>query len=168
MQARISPIMIWLGLAIGLLLATTPAPAARDKPDLKRIFAFSTSEHFRTPVIVVHGAFGARFRDTGTGEGIWPGSQANLLFGSYDELALDIKLATLTVSAGKTEAYALFDRVGGQDFYSKIIRVLRQAGGYVPGKLHRAGTHACYVFVYDCARTFLLLQETTEDRIRQN
>ncbi|MDX8402869.1 MAG: hypothetical protein R8K54_00490, partial [Mariprofundaceae bacterium] len=164
----------WASIALllaMLALSSTAAIAAPDKPDLKRIFEFSASESFQTPVIVIHGAFGARIRDTDTNDEIWPGGQADLLFGSsYDSLALDIDPVTLQPSAGNTESYALFDKVGGHDFYGKILKTLRDAGGYVekePGQEQTSSSHAYYLFVYDWRQDVTINAAKLDDLIEQ-
>jgi len=150
------------------MLHVTPSLAAQDKPDLKRIFEFSTSENFQTPVIVIHGAFGARIRNTQSKEEIWPGS--NLLFGNFDDLALNIDPKTLQPNLGNTEAYALFDKVGNYDFYGKILKTLQHAGGYIEGKLGQVNpknTHPYYVFVYDWRQDIAINAAQLDDFIEQ-
>jgi len=140
---------------IGFLLimeSPQPAWAARSKPDLTRLYEVSAADRFQNPVVLVHGVFGARIRSIKTQKEIWPGSSSKLLFSSYEQLALDIDPDTLQAHAKNSEAYALFDQVGGHDYYGKILKVLHEAGRYQPA---RAGTpqvatkHAYYVFVYD-------------------
>jgi len=128
---------------------------AVDQPDLKRLYEVSASERFQNPVIVIHGVFGARIRTIDDQKEIWPGNTSNLLFSSYENLALDIDPVTLETRTGRTEAYALFDRVGGHDYYGKIVKVLHEAGRYEPaiaGRPQVSNTHAYYVFVYDWRR----------------
>ncbi len=134
-----------------LLSMPSLAIASSETPDLKRIFSFSTAKHFTTPVVVIHGAFGARIRNT-KGEEIWPGTQTNLLFSNYDDLALHIDPKTLNPQASNSEPYALFGKIGSHDFYGKIIDTLAHAGGYTPAKIGEPilkDSHAYYVFIYD-------------------
>jgi len=128
---------------------------AGEQPDLKRLYEVSASEHFQNPVIVIHGVFGAKIRTIKDQKEIWPGNTSSLLFSSYEKLAMDIDPATLKTRTGRTEAYALFDRVGGHDYYGKIVKTLHDAGRYEPAMIDRpqaATAHAYYVFVYDWRR----------------
>ena len=86
-------------------------------PDLQRLYETgpltrdTTVEAgvVETPVILVHGAFGARLRDRDTGKEIWPGGIASLLFNSYDDIALPVDAETLRPAASKLEAHAITD-----------------------------------------------------------
>lgn len=105
-----------------------------------------------TPVILVHGVFGARLRDRDTGTEVWPGGITSLLFTSYDDIALPIDADTLLPAASKLEAHAITDRAAGRDFYGAIIRTLETAGGYlkgVPGEPVTDGRRRYYILVYD-------------------
>jgi len=140
------------------LMLMTPAQqvyGAGEQPDLKRLYEVSASERFQNPVIVIHGVFGARIRTSRDRKEIWPGNASNLLFSSYEKLVLDIDPTTLETRTGRTEAYALFDRVGGHDYYGRIVKVLQEAGRYEPamtGRPRAATAHAYYVFIYDWRR----------------
>jgi len=139
-------------LALAFEFLSLPADAATPKPDLKRLYEISASGRFQNPVIVIHGAFGSRIRTTADHREIWPGTTGDLLFSSYEELTQDIDPHSLKPVLGKTEAYALFDKVGGHDYYGKIIKVLHDAGGYAQGRPGVAQTKAkpvYYVFIYD-------------------
>jgi len=147
-------------LVLGFIFLVLTAPiqqayGADEQPDLKRLYEVSASERFQNPVIVIHGVFGARIRTTRDQQEIWPGNTSNLLFSSYEDLALDIDPVTLETRTGRTEAYALFDRVGGHDYYGKIVKTLHDAGRYeaaITGRPQAATAHAYYVFVYDWRR----------------
>jgi len=129
-------------------------------PDLQRLYETrplmrDTSVEagvVETPVILVHGVFGARLRDRDTGKEIWPGGIASLLFNRYDDIALPIDAETLQPAASKLEAHAITDRAAGRDFYGAIIRTLETAGGYVkgiPGEPVNDGRRRYYILVYD-------------------
>lgn len=147
-------------LLSGLIVLAFVAPiqqvyGAGEQPDLKRLYEVSVSERFQNPVVVIHGVFGAKIRTIKDRKEIWPGNTSSLLFSSYEDLALDIDPATLETRTGRTEAYALFDRVGGHDYYGKIVKTLHEAGRYesaITGKPQAATAHAYYVFVYDWRR----------------
>ena len=129
-------------------------------PDLQRLYETrpltrdTTLEagEVETPVILVHGVFGARLRDRDTGREVWPGSITSLLFNSYDDIALPIDADTLQPAASKLEAHAITDSAAGRDFYGAIIRTLETAGGYrkgVPGEAVSDGHRRYYILVYD-------------------
>jgi len=149
-----------LHLLSGLIFLMCAVPiqqvyGADEQPDLKRLYEVSASERFQNPVIVIHGVFGAKIRTIKDQKEIWPGNTSSLLFSSYEKLALDIDPATLETRTGHTEAYALFDRVGGHDYYGKIVKTLHEAGRYesaITGRSQAPNTHAYYVFVYDWRR----------------
>jgi pimeloyl-ACP methyl ester carboxylesterase len=143
-------------LFICLLSACVHTPV----PDLKRLYETgpltrdTTLETgaIETPVILVHGVFGARLRDRDTGKEIWPGGITSLLFTSYDDIALPIDADTLQPAASNLEAHAITDRAAGRDFYGAIIRTLATAGGYVkgnPGDPVTDGRRRYYILVYD-------------------
>jgi pimeloyl-ACP methyl ester carboxylesterase len=105
-----------------------------------------------TPVILVHGVFGARLRDSDSGEEVWPGGITSLLFTSYDNIALPIDAVTLQPATSNLEAHAITDRAAGRDFYGAIIRTLETAGGYskgIPGEPVTDGRRRYYILVYD-------------------
>jgi len=105
-----------------------------------------------TPVILVHGVFGARLRDRTSGEEVWPGGLMSILFNRYEEIALPIDADTLLPAESNLEAYAITDRAAGRDFYGAIIRTLQSAGGYVeavPGTPVSDGRRRFYILVYD-------------------
>lgn len=129
-------------------------------PDLQRLYETGSLTRdntveagvLETPVILVHGAFGARLRDRDTGKEIWPGGVTSLLFNSYDDIALPIDAETLHPAVSKLEAHAITDRAAGRDFYGAIIRTLETAGGYVkgiPGEPVKDGRRRYYILVYD-------------------
>ncbi|MDQ6981968.1 MAG: hypothetical protein Q9M08_03025 [Mariprofundus sp.] len=64
--------------------------------------------------------FGARIRSIKGENEIWPGSSSKLLFSSYEQLALDIDPVSLQAHSNDTEAYALFDQVGGHDIMGRF------------------------------------------------
>jgi pimeloyl-ACP methyl ester carboxylesterase len=145
-----------LVLSICLLSACAHPPV----PDLKRLYETgpltrdTTLETgaIETPVILVHGVFGARLRDRDTGKEVWPGGITSLLFTSYDDIALPIDADTLQPAASNLEAHAITDRAAGRDFYGAIIRTLATAGGYSkgnPGEPVTDGRRRYYILVYD-------------------
>ncbi|MDQ6982448.1 MAG: hypothetical protein Q9M08_05510 [Mariprofundus sp.] len=137
---------------IGVALASCTTPAALKQPDLKRLYEISSSDRFQAPVIVIHGVLGAKIRSFPDRQEVWPGSIGQLLFGDYDGLRLNIESDILEPDFSNSEAYALFDEVGGNDYYGRIVRTLSEAGGYKlssPGLANPQHDARVYVFVYD-------------------
>ena len=145
-----------LALLMYLLTGCMHAPV----PDLARLYethplARDTTHQTgatETPVILVHGVFGARLRERDTGKEIWPGGLTSILFTSYDNIALPINPDTLQPAASNLEAHAITDRAAGRDFYGAIIRTLETAGGYlkgIPGEPVTDGHRRYYILVYD-------------------
>jgi pimeloyl-ACP methyl ester carboxylesterase len=144
----------------GLIFALLGGCAHAPVPDLTRLYetrpltrdSSDAAGAMETPVILVHGVFGARLRDRSTGEEVWPGGITSLLFNSYDDIALPINADTLQPAISDLEAYAITDRAAGRDFYGAIIRTLETAGGYskgIPGEPVTDGRRRYYILVYD-------------------
>tara|TARA_R110000851_G_scaffold4753_4_gene19679 strand:+ start:48 stop:1364 length:1317 start_codon:yes stop_codon:yes gene_type:complete len=111
-------------------------------PDLQRIYQSSVDSDV-PPVILIHGAFGARLCDA-FGTEKWPGPISTLLFGSYADLALtdDVPLYVCGIT----------DRVAGFDYYGTIEDTLLTAGGYhfsQVGDAAVANKRHYYRFEYD-------------------
>lgn len=134
--------------------------ALNPVPDLQRLYETGPLTRdtrvaagvVETPVILVHGVFGARLRERDTGKEVWPGGITSLLFNSYDDIALPIDADTLQPAASNLEAYAITDSAAGRDFYGAIIRTLETSGGYskgVPGEAVTDGRRRYYILVYD-------------------
>lgn len=86
------------------------------------------------------------------GAQIWPGSPIQALLGNRQGPALSIDPATLERTDDGVEAYALFDRLLGADFYARLRDTLQQAGGYrlaQPGVAITQPGRRYYVFPYD-------------------
>ena len=143
-----------------LIFALLGGCAHTPVPDLARLYETgpltrdTTLETgaVETPVILIHGVFGARLRDRDTGKEVWPGGITSLLFTSYDDIALPIDADTLQPATSDLEAYAITDRAAGRDFYGAIIRTLETAGGYskgIPGEPVSDGRRRYYILVYD-------------------
>jgi hypothetical protein len=115
--------------------------ASSPVPDLKRLYETRPLPRgptvdvgdIETPVILVHGAFGARLRNRETRDEVWPGGLGSILFHSYEDIALSVDANTLLPEPSASEAYAITDSAAGNDFYGAIIRTLETAGGYLPG-----------------------------------
>ena len=66
---------------LGLAVAGCSSVALR--PDLERLYAKSRLTVDQPPVVVVHGVLGAKLRDRGTGEEMWPGGVRRLAFSEF-------------------------------------------------------------------------------------
>jgi pimeloyl-ACP methyl ester carboxylesterase len=127
--------------------ATTP-----KEPDLKRLYAVSSADRSQNPVILIHGIFGARLRTKDDNKEIWPGPLTKFLFGNLDSLALEIDAESLRPVEGDSEAYGLFGKFAGRDYYDQIWSALEEAGGYAfgqPGQPNATNAQQFYVFIYD-------------------
>ena len=152
--------------------------ASSPVPDLKRLYETrpltrdSTVDagEIETPVILVHGAFGARLRNRETGDEVWPGGLGSILFHSYEDIALSVDADTLLPEPSASEAYAITDSAAGKDFYGAIIRTLETAGGYLPGIAGESVTdrqRRYYVFFYDWRQDNVETARRLDDLITQ-
>lgn len=135
-------------LAAGLALAACAAP----RPPLVRVYPSAGHAQAQPPLILIPGAFGSSLRDRRTGLEVWPASDSRLLFGSYRELELPIDDATLEPMEDGLEAYAVFRRALGRDFYGEVVDELQRAGGYRrcwPGQPPTEEGSQLYLFLYD-------------------
>ncbi|MFT4615491.1 MAG: pimeloyl-ACP methyl ester carboxylesterase [Bacteroidia bacterium] len=131
------------------LVACSSMPA----PDLERLYRTSADNVGQPPVILVHGAFGARLCDE-SGEEHWPGGISGLLFSDYRSLQLPSAPAA-PVQSGNLTPCGMTDTVAGQDFYGRIEATLTGPGGYVlaePGQVATQGARHFYRFIYDWRR----------------
>jgi pimeloyl-ACP methyl ester carboxylesterase len=123
-----------------------------ERPSLGELYA---STRFRTdqpPLIVIPGAFGSALRDRSSGREIWPGPDTRLLFSRYRELELAIDPERLEPLPGPVEAFEIFKRGLGRDFYGQVLDTLQQAGGYTrcnACEQPRSGRRNFYVYIYD-------------------
>ena len=157
---------IWAVVLTGLAVACHPDTA----PDLGRLYA-SGMERARTPpVILIPGALGSRLFDKHNGTEVWPGSTLHLLAGSKQDLALPFDPVALQPVDDGLQASGLFEQFLQADFYGAILRTLRQAGGFVPGRL---GVHAdarvrqYYVFAYDWRQDNVTIAKRLDALIEQ-
>lgn len=148
-------LLVYLALALGGC-ADHPIPDLKrlyeSQPDLGRLHKKARSKAFQYPVIVVHGILGARLRNKTTEKEEWPGNLLDIMFGSYESVALPINLETLQPLESDLEAHAIFDRAAGRDFYGRLLNTLEEAGGFQqsqPGIPTGSGERRYYVFVYD-------------------
>ena len=103
------------------------------------------------PVVFIHGSFGSRLVEAGSGREVWPGGFFKLLFGRYSELALDIDAASLRPAPDHLVVQGLFDHSGAIDYYRSLLRSLRSAGYREgsPGVAVTDGAPRYYALLYD-------------------
>jgi len=107
------------------------------------------------PVVLIPGALGSRLAHADSGQEVWPGQFWKLLFADYSELALQIDPETLEPLDDELVVSGLTDKAAGREFYSEILRVLEDYGGYrraIAGRPPPPGSKHYYVFTYDWRR----------------
>lgn len=140
------------------------------QPDLTRIYSKLEGDVEQPPVVVVHGALGGRLYDQRAEREIWPGSIARVLFSDYDELALEIDPNSLLPRDSGLLPSGVASRVGGVDFYGRILDVLQRAGGYqraMPGERRTGAQKRYYVFSYDWRQDNVATVRRLNDFIEQ-
>jgi pimeloyl-ACP methyl ester carboxylesterase len=136
-------------LAAGLSLG---ACGRLDRPPLGVLYRPARETPDQPPLIVIPGAFGSCLRDRRTGRQIWPGSNTSLITSDYRSLELEIDPATLTPIVNDVEAYDVFEKGLGRDFYGDVLHTLERVGGYSRcGACEKPepGRRAFYVYPYD-------------------
>lgn len=146
MVARRGFALTTLSLALWLAGCTLPAHLWAPRPGPPPPVPVD-----QPPVVFIHGAFGSRLVEAGSGREIWPGGFAKLLFGRYAELAIDIDAETPEPGPDRLRANGLFERTGARDYYHAILQSFRRAG-YREGRPGEAVTDRMpryYTLVYD-------------------
>ncbi len=106
----------------------------------------------RVPVILIPGLLGSRLARAADGVELWPGSTRKLLTSDYADLALRIDPVTLEPLDDGLVPSGIFEGAAGKDFYRRLVRELREAGGYQvmsPGRPVVEQQARLYVFTYD-------------------
>lgn len=136
-------------IACLLLLLTG---CATQKPDLGRLYESHTKGARYHPVIVIHGFMGSRLRYKNGQEVIWPPDLGKIFSRKTRFLALPIDEKTLQPLPSEIEPYALFDELGGIDFYHRLIDTLEKQGNFRPshpGELAYDTERRYYILAYD-------------------
>jgi pimeloyl-ACP methyl ester carboxylesterase len=134
------------------LVILSAAGCATTRPDLKRLYEHESRRAFYHPVVVIHGFGGARLRTRDTRVELWPPGLSEVLSRETYELALPVDPVTLKNLPSSIEAYALFDQLGGIDFYAGLLTTLSRPGGYqhtTPGTPVQSNERRFYTFTYD-------------------
>ncbi|MEH6610531.1 MAG: hypothetical protein V7696_14275 [Halioglobus sp.] len=133
-----------------IICAALLGSCAVQTPSLERLYKTSNSLVGHPPVILIHGAFGARLCNSDEKE-LWPGSLRDVIFSDYRDLALATNLDPANEHA-RLHTCGLTDTVAGQDFYGAIEATLTGAGGYTfsqPGQPVQSNQRNYYRFTYD-------------------
>ncbi len=139
-------------------------------PALERFYPAHSATLERVPVILIPGLLGSRLARADNGVELWPGSTRKLLTSDYEDLALRIDPDTLEPIDDGLVASGLFDGAVGKDFYRRIVRELRVAGGY---RLMRPGHPVVqqkarlYVFAYDWRQDNVKSAQKLDELIEQ-
>lgn len=147
---------------------TTVGPAA------DQLYPAHSATLERHPVILIPGLLGSRLARADDGVELWPGSTRKLLTSNYEDLALRIDPETLEPLDDGLVPSGIFEGAAGKDFYGRLIKELRQAGGYrlvQPGRTVIEQRARLYLFTYDWrqdnVKTVQKLDELIE-RIRRD
>lgn len=137
--------------AMMLLALASLLSCAATNPELSTLYKTSVQSELQPPVILIHGAFGARLCNE---EGLerWPGNLFNILFGDYQSLALPTPGAPGQEKPESLTVCGLTDTVAGKDFYGAIEATLTGPGGYLltaPGTPVPGMQRRYYRFIYD-------------------
>jgi len=144
--------------------------ARLQQPPLQSLYGQTPSSPDQPPLIFIPGAFGSRLRDPRTRQEVWPGSNMELLFGTYDDLGLAIDADALEPVTQGVTAHAVFKDGLGRDFYGAVMRTLERAGGYRrrrPGEPVDARERNYYAYLYDWRLDNTMVVEGLHDLIEQ-
>jgi pimeloyl-ACP methyl ester carboxylesterase len=121
-------------------------------PAAEQFYPAHAASTERVPVIVIPGLLGSRLTRASDGVELWPGSTRKLLTSDYWDLALRIDPDSLEPLDDGLVPGEVFEGAVGKDFYRRLIRELRLAGGYQQVPLGRPVVQQrarLYVFTYD-------------------
>ena len=157
----------WLAIAASALLLGS---CATGGPAIEQLYPAHAANRERVPVILIPGLLGSRLARSEDGRELWPGSTRKLLTSGYEELSLRIDPETLEPIDDGLVASGLFDGAAGHDFYRRIVKELREAGGY---RLSRPGSKVVqqkarlYLFAYDWRQDNVVTVEKLDKLIEQ-
>ena len=121
-------------------------------PAAEQLYPAHAASNERVPVILIPGLLGSRLKRAEDGVEVWPGGTRKLLTSDYAELALRIDPATLEPLDDGLVPGDIFEGAAGKDFYRRLVRELREAGGYrimEPGRPVVEQRARLYIFTYD-------------------
>jgi hypothetical protein len=158
-------------MRLALLLATLAfAGCASVGPAADQLYPAHSATLDRHPVILIPGLLGSRLARADTGVELWPGSTRKLLTSDYEDLALRIDPETLEPVDDGLVPSGIFESAAGQDFYARLIRELRQAGGYRlvrPGRAVIEQKARLYLFTYDWRQDLVKTVAKLDELIEQ-
>jgi pimeloyl-ACP methyl ester carboxylesterase len=135
-----------------LLVSAMAAGCTGLGPAADRLYPAHAASDDRVPVILIPGLLGSRLVRARDNVEVWPGSTRKLLTSGYTDLALRIDPVTLEPLDDGIVPGNIFEGAVGRDFYRRIMRELREAGGYRitrPGRAVVLQRARLYVFTYD-------------------
>ena len=158
------------GVLLGAAAAAGCAVQPRVPP-LAELYRDIDGALNQPPLIVIPGLFGSQLRRRSTGEEIWPRSNLSLLFSSYPDVELEIDPATLEPITEDVEAFAIFRKGMGRDFYGAVLKTLEKVGGYTGQEAGREadprGERSYYVYTYDWRLDNVAIAQGLHDLIEQ-
>lgn len=121
-----------------------------------------------TPVIFVHGLFGARIRAQETGKGVWPGPIYRFLRKTFIGLGVNINAKTLEPKLNPYQAYSPFYGYRPKSS-NRTWKLLEKHGGYQRCEIGeiRFDTRCYYFFVYDWRKDLVKVAEELDSFINQ-
>ncbi len=120
------------------------------KPDMNQTASIALLRPPQRPLIFIPGFLGTKLKDARTDRVAWGTMASILLGGDNNRLALSVGPGDADIPGERMQPYAIYDSLWGRDYYSRILRTLRSAGGYRIGDIEnpRPGDTA-FVFLYD-------------------
>lgn len=139
-------------VVLTLIALTLASCGGTPATDLARLYSTRGGELEQPPVVVIHGALGSRLSDLGSGKEVWPGSLRKVVFSKYENLKYEIDPERLAPATSKLIPSGIAKSAWGVDYYGRILQILEEVGGYLPGKTGQPATpgdQRYYVFEYD-------------------
>jgi pimeloyl-ACP methyl ester carboxylesterase len=153
-----------------VLASALLAGCATLGPAAEQLYPAHSATLERRPLILIPGLLGSRLARAGDGVELWPGSTRKLLTSSYEDLALRIDPETLEPVDDGLVPSGIFEGAAGKDFYRRLMRELRQAGGYRlarPGRPVVQQKARLYVFTYDWRQDIVKTVAKLDELIEQ-
>jgi len=127
--------------------------AVLRKFNMVEIHQESAARPQRNPVILIHGFLGSKLRNARTHETVWGGYMNSIRRGRTDGLDLPIDSTDLSQDRDDLVPYAIVESVVGVKFYSSILKVLRNVGGYQQGDINNPKRgDTLFIYNYDWRR----------------
>jgi pimeloyl-ACP methyl ester carboxylesterase len=156
---------LWVSCCAAILAGCSDIGPAADQ-----LYPAHSATLERVPVILIPGLLGTRLTRESDGVELWPGTTRKLLTSDYLDLALRIDPETLEPIDDGVVTNGIFEAAVGKDFYRRIIRELRVAGGYrvmTPGHPVVQQRARLYVFTYDWRQDIVTTARKLDELIEQ-